>query len=308
MDWEKRALLFSAGGNVLIGIVGVIFALLSKSQAILLDGLFNLTYLVTGLFTLKVANLVRRGDNDHFPMGYGFFEPLINGIKGMLVLGVSVVAFISAAQALLSGGRSISTGLATGYGVFATIACLTMAIIIRKLIKKTNSPLVRIDGENWMVNAAISSAVLLAFIGIFLVQGTRYEFLAKYIDPALVIVVVIISISIPVRMAWQSLLELLNRAPSRDIVAQVKEVIVEKTGSLPVEEVFVRVIQPGRSRMVLAHVILPIEFQPNTLVQLDDIRDETLTGLKRLHLETVVDLVFTSNRYWGLPVDELNGQ
>ena len=73
---ERRALLASTIGCVVIGCVGITFAALAHSQAILLDGAFNLTYFVTGIFTLKVARLVRQGDDERFPYGYSFFEPM----------------------------------------------------------------------------------------------------------------------------------------------------------------------------------------------------------------------------------------
>ena len=43
---ERRYLISSASGNALVGLVGVTAAMLSSSQAILLDGLFNATYFV----------------------------------------------------------------------------------------------------------------------------------------------------------------------------------------------------------------------------------------------------------------------
>ena len=70
---ERSGLLISAGGNVTIGIVGVMIALVSDSQAILLDGLFNLTYFLMGIVAIKVAGLVQRGDDERFPAGYAFF-------------------------------------------------------------------------------------------------------------------------------------------------------------------------------------------------------------------------------------------
>ena len=82
-------------------------AIASSSQAILLDGLFNIAYLAAGLFTIRVAALLAGGDDERFPFGYGFFEPLVNGIKGLLVLGVTVMALYGAVQALFTGGREI---------------------------------------------------------------------------------------------------------------------------------------------------------------------------------------------------------
>ncbi len=251
MRTERRVLLVSAGGNLIIGVVGVLVAVFSKSQAIMLDGLFNLSYFAAGLFALKVAALVRQGDDQRFPLGYSFFEPLINGMKGVLVLGISIVALAGALQALFAGGRTIAAGMAVAYGVFA-------------------------DAQNWLVNGAISSAVLLAFTAILIIRDTELAFLVPYIDPSLVLIVVTISISIPVRIAWQALMELLNRAPSQPVVQEVEDIVKQCTAMLPVQQLFVRMIQPGRSRMILVHVVLPADYPVDGLPKVDAIRAATL--------------------------------
>jgi predicted Co/Zn/Cd cation transporter (cation efflux family) len=65
--YEQRGLRISTAGNLIIGLVGIVVAQLSHSQAIMLDGVFNLVYFVTGLFTLKVDRLVISGDGERFP-------------------------------------------------------------------------------------------------------------------------------------------------------------------------------------------------------------------------------------------------
>jgi cation diffusion facilitator family transporter len=239
---ERKALVISATGCLIIGIVALIASALSTSQAILLDGVFNLVYFLTGLFTLKVAQLVQRGDDINFPYGYAFFEPLVNGVKGILVLGIALMAFFDAFNALLSGGRSIQADIAVGYGLFATVSCWTLAWFTHRGSKISNSPLVKADAENWIVNAAISSAVLLAFISIHFIQGTSLEFTEDYIDPALVIIVVIISISVPIRMSWNALMELLNKTPSEALLKQVTLQIENALNSIQYQNLFIRVI------------------------------------------------------------------
>ena len=301
---ERQGLRISVGGNLIIGIVGLVFAVFSKSQAIMLDGLFNLSYFATGLFTLKVAALVQQGDNDRFPLGYGFFEPLINGFKGVLVLGVSAMALIGAIQALFSGGRVIAAAAAISYGVFASAACWGLAVATRRSANTSGSPLLRADAQNWLVNGAISSAVLIAFAGILVIRDTSIAFLVPYIDPALVVIVVLISISVPVRMAWQALMELLNRAPSRPVVQEVEDIVRQCTASLPVQKLFVRVIQPGRSRMALVHIVLPADWPVEGLPVLDSLRAATLDRLRQAHPATTLDMVFTADPMWGAPVGQ----
>lgn len=301
---EQQALILSTTGCILIAVVALWAFYASDSQAILLDGLFNLTYFLAGLFTIKVSRLVLRGDDALFPYGYSFFEPLVNGIKGLLILGVSIMALIAALQALLSGGRSIEAGIATAYGAFASTTGWLLAWATHRGYKLSGSPLVKADAEGWIVNAAISTAVLLAFAGIWLIKGTSLDYLAPYIDPALVLVVVLISLSVPIRMAWVSLMTLLNRAATPRITEQITTIINESLAELPVEEVFVRVIQPGRMLLVSVHVILPEEYAPEKLSVLDRQRNKTLEPLQRHYQNIVLDMLFTTERCWGAPLNE----
>lgn len=301
---EQQSLILSATGCFLIALVALWASYSSSSQAILLDGFFNATYFLAGLFTIKVSRLVLQGDDIHFPFGYSFFEPLVNGIKGLLILGVSVMALIGALQALQTGGRSIEAGIAIAYGAFASLMAWALAWITHRGYTRSASPLVKVDAEGWIVNAAISTAVLLAFVGIWMIEGSRFEYMAPYIDPVLVLVVVLISLSVPIRMAWTALMGLLNRAPPPEITDQITTIINNSLEPLPVNELFVRVIQPGRVRWILAHVVLPEDYSPEDLQAMDRQRGKTLEALKSNYQNVVLDMLFTTDRTWGAPMNE----
>ena len=146
--------------------------------------------------------------------------------------------------------------------------------------------------------------MLLAFVGIFIFRAIGWEEIVPYIDPVVVLCVVAISIGVPVRMAWNALMALLNRAPSRDVVKQVSEIVDASLSDLPVQERYVRVIQPGRQRLVLVHVVLPADYQPNGLAQLDELRSRTHEALAQAHMATIVDILFTTEHQWGAPLSE----
>ncbi|MDJ0951288.1 MAG: cation diffusion facilitator family transporter [Alphaproteobacteria bacterium] len=299
---ERRGLVISACAAFTLGVVGMAFFAITGADAILLDGLFNLSYFVTGLFTLKVAELLQRGDDKQFPYGYAFFEPLVNGVKGLLVLGISVMAFAGAVQALFTGGREIAAGAAILYGAIASTVCWTMALMMRVFAKRTESPLLVADAANWVVNAAISTAVLVAFLSILVLQAVGLDRWTPYVDPTVVVIVALASVSVPGRMTWQAVMELLNRAPPKKIRRQVTKTLRECLADLPVQGLFVRVIQPGRTRMVTVHVVLPSDFRIAGLGQLDGIRAKSLAALEQGHPGVVLDMVFTADPAWGAPV------
>ena len=297
---ESRILIISAGANLVIGIIGLVFAAISSSQAILLDGLFNIVYFGTALFTLKVARLVQRADDERFPYGYAYFEPLVNGLKGVLVLGVSLMALAGAIESLVGGGRSIAAGAAIAYGTFATIAGWALAVVTARGARRTASPLVQADAKNWIVNGAVSSCVLIAFAAIVLIRGTALDFLVPYVDPIVVVTLVVITIGVPVRMAWQALMELLGRTPPAAVVDEVRGLVEAATADLPVRDLSVRVTQPGRTRQVLVHVVLPEDAPLDGLRALDDVRARVAERLQAAHAATILDVVFTTRPEWGL--------
>ena len=119
-----------------------------------------------------------------------------------------------------------------------------------------------------------------------------------------VLAVVLISIFVPVRMAWKALMALLNKAPTAAIVKQVTEIVDDNLAELPVQERFIRVVQPGRQRLVLVHVVLPNNHQLRGLHEMDTIRARTYEALCEAHVATIVDILFTADRQWGAPLSD----
>jgi predicted Co/Zn/Cd cation transporter (cation efflux family) len=234
-------------------------------------------------------------------VGYVFFEPLVNGIKGLLILGVTVMALISAVKALFTGGREIVLGLAVIYGLVATIICWTVALLIQRAARRSQSPLVDADAASWLVNAAISSAVMVTLLIVFLIRNSSLRFLVPYVDPFLVILVSTISIGVPVRLARKSLLELLNRTPSAELLARIRDKIQELLAELPVKQLTVRVLQPGRTRLISAHVLLAADYDGD-LKQLDAVRERIDTALRTDHPQSFVDVIFTADPRWSAPL------
>jgi predicted Co/Zn/Cd cation transporter (cation efflux family) len=217
------------------------------------------------------------------------------------MLAITVIALISAVIALFTGGRSIVLGLAVIYGVLATLACWIVALAIRGFARRSGSPLVQADAANWIINAVISSAVLVTLVVVFLIRNSSLKFLVPYVDPMLVVVIGSIAIGIPVRMAWNALMELLNRTPSPVVLDEVRRIIETAVSDLAVERLAVRVLQPGRTRIIAGHVLLAPGSE-GTPTEFDLIRDKADADLKAIYPLSSVDLVFTCDERWSAPL------
>ena len=214
---EQRALRRSVWGNLLFAALGFGFAASSRSEAILLDGFFSLVAFVLALLTIRVAKLVEGPADDWFHFGYAAFEPMLNTIKGLLLLGVCGFSSVSAIGALMRGGRSLNPGWALLYAVLAATGAGVMAGLQRRAAKKTGSPLLAVDVQNWKIDALLSVGVAVAFLAAFLLRDSRWSEALPYVDPALVTLMVAVMIREPIRIVIESVGELLAISPEESV-------------------------------------------------------------------------------------------
>jgi cation diffusion facilitator family transporter len=298
---ETRALVLSTAAALVLGVVALIVALATGSGAILLDGAFNLCFFVTALVTLRVARLLERPDDQQYPFGYLHFEPLINLVKGLLILGVGLIALIDAAISLYRGGNEVSAGLALAYAALATVYCGGVLLAMRRARREAPSPLVQGDIENWAVYFAISVGMLVAFCLALLLQRANMEAAARLVDPILVSLVVILTLGVPIRMGGRGLMALLKRAPAQEVVASIEELVRGALADLPTRALYLRVVQPGRTTYVMVHVLLGEAETGLNVRRAGALRRAVVAAVAERHTQAIVDMVFTAIEEFAAP-------
>ncbi|MGB5163437.1 MAG: cation diffusion facilitator family transporter [Thermoanaerobaculia bacterium] len=295
MDQELKTLLYAAFGQLFFAALGILFAFLTDSDAIMLDGFFSLIGFGMSLLTMRVARLVRQPDDQWFHFGYARFEPLLNLLKGIVILGVCGLSLASAIQALLHGGRELNLGPAVIYSILAVVGCFTVAALLSRAAKKSGSPLIDVEVHTWRIDAIMSLGVLAAFAAAFFVDRTRWSQLVDYVDPALVIVLVLAVISTPIRIVWDGLGELLGAAPKEPVQREVEEKFRELLEGYPVVKTVLRMERVGRTSYLLAHVVVEPDLPLAGIEELDELRRQIASGIQELHPSWIVDTVFVAD-------------
>lgn len=293
---ERKALRLSIIGYLFLGILAVVFALLSQSEAILLDGFFNIVSFVMSLLTLRVAKLLFEAPGKHFQYGYMLFEPFLNLIKGLILIVVCAFALVSAVDALIDGGRELSAGTALIYSVIAMTGCFVVIAIQGRYSRKANSPLLDLDVKSWKISAVISSAVAVAFIIAVILERTRYSHFVPLIDPLMVIILIAMTIKLPVSALKEGILDLLLAAPRSDIQQEIKQRIGKAIEGHPVDDVDIRMVKVGRHIFVTAVLVLPGDSALQTINDLDRIREKVASSIEGVHQYIVADVLFTGNK------------
>ena len=299
MEQEARALRLSVWMSMVMAALGIGFGLLTESDAIMLDGFFSLIGFVMALVTIRVARLVVQPADQHFHFGYAQFEPFLNAMKGLLMLGVAGFAFAGAVDAVIHGGHDVKPGLATLYAILALTGCLAVGAAQRKAAARTGSPLLAVDSKNWLIDGFLSGVVLLVFVAAVILDGTRWAFVVPYMDPGLVILLVLGIVFIPLRIVRDNMREILAFAPDSVTQTDVRNRVEGALAGVPVESSQVRMMKIGRFLYVLNQIVVSPEFRPGGVEELDRVRERIAAAMEGFEPRPVVDTLFTEDEKWA---------
>lgn len=297
-NFESRAIRLTIFGNLGMATVGISFAIVTRSEAILLDGLFSLIAFAIALLTQKVSNLVTRPGNHRYPFGYAIFEPLLNLKKGLLVTIVCIYALISAVQALLEGGRAISEGVAIVYAGIAAVGCFWIAWRLKTLSARSQSLLVAVDIQNWLIDGSISTSVAVAFMLIWFAKGSPLEAYAVYADPVLVIILIVLVAPLPLKTISNAWNQIVRYRSDRVSAAQLEEIVSETLIQDSVFSFQLRSTEIGRFLYVHIYIIVTDGLYTQ-LQQQDYLRSLVYARLTNNYSNVRIDLIFTQDPVWA---------
>lgn len=307
MTTEQSVLRLSIAVTLALAGLGILFGLLSGSYAIVFDGVYALIDAVMTILALLVSNLIAASTRDggskskliaQFTMGFWHLEPMVLGLNGVLLIGAAVYALINAIGSLLAGGRDLAFDQAIIYAVLITLAAIGMAIFDTKANRTIRSNFVALDAKAWMMSAALTAALLAAFVFGYLIQGTRLQWLSPYIDPAALAIVCLIVIPIPIGTVRQALADALLVTPP-DLMEHVETIakqIVLRYQFLSYRAYVARV---GRGRQIELYFIVPPGLPPRRLEEWDKIRDEIGEAIGNDTPDRWLSIVFTTDLEWA---------
>jgi cation diffusion facilitator family transporter len=294
---EQRGLWLSIAGALFMAVLGIGFAIVTSSDAVLLDGLFSLVGCVVGLVALRVAALIKRPDDDVFHFGYAAYEPMLNLTKGLLMGFISLFALVSSIADAMHGGREVHAGWASIYAVIAATGCFAIAFAQQKLARRIHSPLIEVDAKNWLVDGLLSIAVAVAFFLAVFLSGTRLAHLLPYADPMVVIVLVLLSLPIPATIIRDNWNQLIGKAPGEALQERAREAAAEALSLEAAAEIKMRMQQIGRYTYVQLYVVCVSE-PDGGIAALDRCRDVVKRALSGEFDHLAMDIVFTRDSRW----------
>lgn len=290
---ERKALILSAIGALIMAFLGFSFAVLTRSEALMLDGLFSLLGFFMALGAIRISRLVYEPGDSNFQFGYAGFEPLFNVVKGLVIVFISLLAFYSSVMVILSGGREINVGWAVIYAVIVATSCFVVFAVLTRVASKTGSSLVKVDAKNWLLDGLITVAVLIGFLVAYLIEDTRWDWIIPYADPAVVLVLVALSLPIPYLIIQEGLKELLLGAPDAELQQQLRQELGTELIESGYKNHKLRIAKTGRMIYISIFVLLQSKHIDPAVTEQDVMRKTLSRAISDFYPDVEVDLFFT---------------
>jgi predicted Co/Zn/Cd cation transporter (cation efflux family) len=220
---ERHALRRSIAVTAALGALGIGWGLAVGSQMIVLDGAYAAIGLVVSWLLLLASRLVDRGPTRRYPYGREAMTPLVVGLQGFVLLATLAYATVDATGTILAGGATVAAGWAFAYAVVTTLGSVGMWWWLRR--GAGGSDLVGAEATAWGASVVLGTAMVIGFGAISLLARFPAAGIAPYVDPAMVLVSVVLLLPAPLRMVRTTFIELLEGAPSDHVQAPVRAIL-----------------------------------------------------------------------------------
>lgn len=289
---EASLLQISIVATVFVAAAGVIIGLLSGSMSIVFDGLFSSIDAVVTVVTLVVARLLASEGNHRFQYGYWHLEPLVLALNSSVLVLLCGYAFLNAVQGLMTGGHALRFDMGIVYAVVVSAICFAMVFYLRRKNDRIESELIGLEVQSWLISGVITLALLLAFAGGLLMQGSRFDHLIPYVDPAVLAVLAPAVIFAPLRTARQAFAEIFL-ITSREMDTGVQAVAAAAVTRYGFTSFSSYAVEVGRARFIEISFLVPADLPVNSVSDFDAIRHEIAETLGCNGPEQWLTIVFT---------------
>jgi cation diffusion facilitator family transporter len=275
----RRAALIGLFANAALVVVKIGAGVLGHSYALIADGVESTTDILSSLIVWRGLVISARAADERYHFGYGKAEAVAAAVVALMLLGAAAGIAIQAGRAIAAPPQAPAA---------FTLAVLLVVIVTKEVLFRRvaavgdaiGSTAVKVDAWHHRSDAITSLA---AFIGIAIAVagGPRWAVADAY--AALVGAAIIVANGL--RFLRHAVADLMDRAPSDDVVEQIRQRALAVEGVLGIEKVLAR--RFGMGYWIVMHV----EADPAMSLHDAHIVGGRVRRVLRTELPSVVDVV-----------------
>lgn len=294
---EQFVLKISLYCAVILAIFGITYGIYIGSKAIIFDGLVAFLSTILILLSVITSKFIYKEDDDIFQYGYMRFEPMVNLFKSLILLILCAYALINGIQEILDGGYEIKFDKAMLYSFFSMLLSIGIWLYTAYQAKILGSPLISVDSLEWFIDSVLYMGGFLVFGAVWLFDKESQTIWAKYLDPALLVVLSMILAVMPLKVFIKNLADLVMVAP-KDMDDKIDTLLQNISKKYNFSDYDTHVAKSGRFFMIEVNILMGESFKIQNIDEMDLIRDEIEQGLDIPSYKIWLSVSFTKNPKW----------
>ena len=247
---EKKVLRLSFIGSCLLSGSEIIMALILRSYAVMMDGIFDSAELVMMGPFLVLVPLLYKPVNERHPYGYSQVESFFLIIKYSVLLTLMLLLINTNVHVIMSGGNRVNPSMIAVYEMLLGAASVFMYFMLAHISRKYESPTVHAELYLWKTDIVGSCGIAVAFLAQYVLGDTVLAAFAPYMDSTVAIVMSVLLLREPVSEIVRGFKQMLLFSPPEDVMRRVHEVVNKNLEGLPYRATFIDVIQTGRKTWI----------------------------------------------------------
>ncbi|WP_096016027.1 cation diffusion facilitator family transporter [Campylobacter lanienae] len=294
---EQFVLKISLYCAVILAIFGITYGIYIGSKAIIFDGLVAFLSTILILLSVMTSKFIYKEDDDIFQYGYMRFEPMVNLFKSLILLILCAYALINGIQEILDGGYEVKFDKAMLYSFFSMLLSIGIWLYTAYQAKILGSPLISVDSLEWFIDSVLYMGGFLVFGAVWLFDKESQTIWARYLDPALLVVLSMILAVMPLKVFIKNLADLVMVAP-KDMDDKIDTLLQNISKKYNFSDYDTHVAKSGRFFMIEVNILMGESFKIQNIDEMDLIRDEIEQGLDIPSYKIWLSVSFTKNPKW----------
>lgn len=292
---EKSAMSVSLYGNLVFVVIELVMALVTGSQAVLLDAVYDSVEFCMLLPSIFLIPLLYKPSNEEHPFGYMQIETIFVVVKGITMTAVTFGLIFNNINLMLHGGHIVSFHTVAGFELFACILGIIVTVYLYYKNKQMESPLINMEMQGWRIDSFISLGMTVAFLLPMLIPFDWFQHIVPYLDQLITIVLSLVMIPTPIHTVITGVRDLMLIPPEEETIDDIKETIEPIIGVYGHKNLYYDIVRTGRKLWI--SVYISFEKDIVSLSKFKQLQDQCIKALASkysdFYFELLPDIEFT---------------
>lgn len=292
---EKSAMSVSLYGNLVFVVIELVMALVTGSQAVLLDAVYDGVEFCMLLPSIFLIPLLYKPSNEEHPFGYMQIETIFVVVKGITMTAVTFGLIFNNINLMLHGGHIVSFHTVAGFELFACILGIIVTVYLYYKNKQMESPLINMEMQGWRIDSFISLGMTVAFLLPMLIPFDWFQHIVPYLDQLITIVLSLVMIPTPIHTVITGIRDLMLIPPEEETIDDIKETIEPIIGVYGHKNLYYDIVRTGRKLWI--SVYISFEKDIVSLSKFKQLQDQCIKALASkysdFYFELLPDIEFT---------------